>query len=401
MTLFEIIYTSYESAPNRFFTIRIVISICPHGQNLSHLLRALPNPQNTMTLTLEDIARLAGCSRSTVSRVINGDVNVSVATRQRVKKVINGTEFSTQPGRPRTGFRADPYPGFDHSAEGHLHFFRSVLPAVDPEHFHDDAAREIIPSCCGWPHLNLNAAPSIRFLYNGLIDGVIGASMSLTDPIIQSLAESNLPFVAIGRNPMMTRPALLMWITTTAPVWPSIICTKWDAGGLPPLPVPSDVIVGFDRLRGYRDALAEHGLEFDPELVVVGDFSDAGGYAAMQKLMTRNRMRFLPPAILWQWLPSGLWLKPDSKFPKMWPSLDLMILPWLPASIPALTTIRQPIELMGAQSVNMLLDLIEHPSTATRSLILPTELVIRSSCGEELVKVQKNEHSIASCITAS
>ena len=54
-----------------------------------------------MTLTLEDIARLASCSRSTVSRVINGDPKVSVTTRQRVKKVL--TELNFQPNLAARG----------------------------------------------------------------------------------------------------------------------------------------------------------------------------------------------------------------------------------------------------------------------------------------------------------
>jgi LacI family transcriptional regulator len=51
---------------------------------------------------------------------------------------------------------------------------------------------------------------------------------------------------------------------------------------------------------------------------------------------------------------------------------------------PPLTTVRQPIYRMGATTVDSLLDLIEYPDSPPRRIVLPTELVVRTSCGSAL-----------------
>jgi DNA-binding LacI/PurR family transcriptional regulator len=61
-------------------------------------------------------------------------------------------------------------------------------------------------------------------------------------------------------------------------------------------------------------------------------------------------------------------------------------IPLASRTIPALTTISQPIVQMGAGVTNILLEQIEHPSRQPRQVILPTELVIRSSCGSDQIK---------------
>ena len=51
---------------------------------------------------------------------------------------------------------------------------------------------------------------------------------------------------------------------------------------------------------------------------------------------------------------------------------------------PPLTTVRQPIYRLGATTVDSLLDLIEYPDSSPRRIVLPTELVVRTSCGSAL-----------------
>jgi LacI family transcriptional regulator len=346
-------------------------------------MRALPPPPKTMTLTLEDIARLAETSRSTVSRVINGDVNVSVATRQRVKKVI--TDLNFQPNLAARGL-----------ASGQTHILGLIIPLGVSSIFSDPFYPQLIQSIsmrCSQRDYSIMlwlAAPEFerrtihQVLYNGLIDGVIGASMSLTDPIIQSLAESNLPFVAIGRNPYDEKTCFIDVDNYNGARVAIDYLYKMGRRRIATIAGPSDVIVGFDRLRGYRDALAEHGLEFDSELVVVGDFSDAGGYAAMQKLIDKKPDAVFATSDIMAVAAMRALVEAGYKVPEDVAIIGFDDITLAARSIPALTTVRQPIELMGAQAVNMVIDLIEHPTTATRSLILPTELVIRSSCGEDL-----------------
>jgi len=59
-------------------------------------------------------------------------------------------------------------------------------------------------------------------------------------------------------------------------------------------------------------------------------------------------------------------------------------LPQSAYSDPPLTTVRQPIYRLGTMTVDSLLDLIEYPDSSSRRIVLPTELIVRASCGSAL-----------------
>jgi LacI family transcriptional regulator len=338
-----------------------------------------------MTLTLEDIARLADCSRSTVSRVINGDVNVSVPTRQKVKKVIADLNF--QPNLAARGL-----------ASGQTHILGLIIPlgvaSIFSDPFYPLLIQSISTTCSqrDYSIMLWLAAPEFerrtihQVLYNGLIDGVIVSSMSLNDPIIQSLAASNLPFVAVGRNPNDERTCFVDVDNYNGARAAINHLFTLGRRRIATIAGPSDVIVGVDRLRGYRDALKEHGLPFDPELVVEGDFSDAGGYTAMLKLMLKKPDAVFVTSDVMAVAAIRALQEAGFRVPEDVAIIGFDDITLASRTIPPLTTVRQPINLVGAGVVNLLVDMIEHPSSNQRSVILPTELVIRSSCGEDQVK---------------
>ncbi len=191
-----------------------------------------------MPLTLEDIARIASCSRSTVSRVINGDVNVSAATRQSVNKVIQELNF-----QPNLAARS--------LASGQTHVLGLIIPLGVASIFSDPFYPLLIQSIsttCNQRDYSIMlwlAAPEFerrtihQVLYTGLIDGVIVSAMSLIDPVIQSLAESNLHSSQLDAILIMTRHVMLTWKTIMAPGWLWITCIKWDAVGLVRLLAPA------------------------------------------------------------------------------------------------------------------------------------------------------------------
>lgn len=338
-----------------------------------------------MTLTLEDIARLAGTSRSTVSRVINGDVNVSVATRQRVKKVIN--ELNFQPNLAARGL-----------ASGQTHILGLIVPmnvgSIFSDPFYPLLIQNISTTCTqrDYSIMLWLAAPEFerrtihQVLYNGLIDGVIVSSMSLNDPIIQSLAESNLPFVAVGRNPNDDKTCYVDVDNFNGARAAVNHLYKLGRRRIATIAGPRDVIVGVDRLRGYQAALTENGLDYDPDLVVEGNFSDEGGYAAMQSLMPRKPDAVFATSDVMAVAAIRALQEAGYRVPEDVAVIGFDDISLASRSIPALTTVRQPIDMVGAGVVNMLIDMIEHPTSETHTMVLPTELIIRSSCGAELVK---------------
>ncbi len=136
-----------------------------------------------------------------------------------------------------------------------------------------------------------------------------------------------------------------------------------------------------DRLAGYTDALRDFGLPRASELIVEGDWSEASGYAAMRRLLAAKPDAVFAAndsmalAALRALKEQGLRVPEDVAL------VGYDDIPAAAAADPPLTTVRQPIRRLGEVAAQTLLALIDDPSGAQRRIVLPTELVVRASCG--------------------
>ena len=154
-------------------------------------------------MTLEEIARLAGVSRSTVSRVVNGDPHVSDSVRQRVEAVIRANNYhpnaaarSLASRRTRIlGLLIPRAVGVVFSDPFFLHLIQAAVDACnDTDHnltllmesTNDSVASDRVYQ---------------RVIRGRHIDGVIIASSIVEDPIIGQLQDDGFPFLLIGRHP--------------------------------------------------------------------------------------------------------------------------------------------------------------------------------------------------------
>jgi len=147
---------------------------------------------------------------------------------------------------------------------------------------------------------------------------------------------------------------------------------------------PWNMIAGADRRDGYAAALRDHGVAMDPELMAEGDFTEAGGYLAMQRLLPRQpeavfaASDMMAVGALRAMREAGLRVPDDVAL------VGFDDMPFSGQLDPPLTTVRQPIHRTGVVAVQMLIDLIERPDSQPRRIILSTELVVRASCGAGL-----------------
>jgi LacI family transcriptional regulator len=330
-------------------------------------------------LTLDDIAKLAGISRATASRAINNRPDVSPAVRQRVQKILQETGFQPNAAahslasqrsdmiglviaRTVRGIFSDPY--FPRLAEGiaqacnqHHHTF-SLFVEYEPETLFR------------------------RITRRGFLAGVIVQVEGQDNPLIPKLVgQSDLPVVVVGRPPSGTHVSYLDVDNVGGASQAVTHLIQLGHRRIGTLTGPMISGSGQDRLTGYRQALREHGIEVDEALIVEGDYTEDGGY--------RNT-----PAVMAQ-KPSALFVGSDSMARGVIHALkemnlsvpqDVAIVSFddlPPATIasPLLTTIRQPIKRIGMQAIETLLDMIENGTEPVRITNLPTELVIRESCG--------------------
>lgn len=331
-------------------------------------------------LNLEEIGRLAGVSRSTVSRVVNGESNVSEAAKQRVDAVIAETGY-----RPHAVARS--------LASNRTGVIGLVIPSAAETLFDDPYFGRLILGATGASNsmettlaLFLFEAESDqesiipRVVGTGLVDGVVVTAAEIGDPVTDQLRRSNLPFVVVGRphDPTIhfsvdvdnrggarqaaehlaklgrTRPALI------AP--------------------PSNTTAGIDRRMGFLEGLSEHGLEIDNR-TAEGAWTEASGQRAMESLlestpdsvfvgsdrMAVGALRALSEA--------GLTCPDDVAVV----SFDGL----LPAdqTSPRLTSVVQPVADVGREAVLLLKSVIDNPDVAPERIVFEPTLIVRESCG--------------------
>jgi LacI family transcriptional regulator len=331
-------------------------------------------------MTLEDVAKLTGVSRSTVSRVINGDPKVSEATREKVDAVIQSINF--QPNLAARGLAA-----------GRTGVLGLVIPMGVTTIFTDPYFPQLIQgvsSACNAREYSVMlwlADPEYerrmiqQILYNGLVDGVVVASMLMNDPIIEALTKRNLPFVLVGRHPTNDRVSYVDVDNRNAAREAVLHLIRLRRRRIGIITGPLNMIAGSDRYKGYLDGLHERGLVPEDELITEGDFTETGGYLAMQRMLKAEPdavfacSDVMASGALHAILDAGL------KVPQDIALIGYDDLPLASRTTPPLTTVRQPTQRLGSMAVELLIDLIKFPERQTRRVILPTELVVRDSCG--------------------
>lgn len=332
-----------------------------------------------MPLTLDDIAKMSGVSRSTVSRVINGSPNVKEQTRKKVLDIIQEVGF--QPNLSARGL-----------AVGRTRVIGLVIPTGLSAIFSDPYFPLVIQgvaSACnarGYSVMLWLAEPEYeretigQILYSGLIDGIIVSSMVMDDPLIERLSESQRPFITIGRHPTNDQLDFVDVDNRAGAYQGTSYILHTGRRRIATITGPPNMIASRDRYQGYLDALRERGLRMQPELVAEGEFSDISGYLAMKQLLPQR--------------PDGVFVASDAmafaairaiqeaglRIPEDIAVVGFDDIPTAATSKPPLTTVRQPIQRTGRVATEMLIQRIEHPETQTCRIVLPTELVIRSSC---------------------
>ena len=333
-----------------------------------------------MRQNLEDIARLSGVSRSTVSRVVNQHPNVSARTREKVLEIIREQNY-----RPNPTARA--------LAMQQSRTISVVIPQAVTYAFGDPyyalliqgimaKANEFDYAVMLW--LGDSNEEENRFgervLNHTLVDGLVITAAASDDPLIPHLAKAGFPFVVIGPPQVESLNYVDVDNVRGAQLAVShLIHLGWGRIGTITGPMYSGAAQA--RLKGYRLALERAGRPIDEKLIAQGAFDEVSGYVRMRYLLQRGvdavfaASDMMAVGALRAIHEQGLRVPDDIGL------VGFDDQPFAAATAPPLTTVRQPIQDLGATAMQVLIDLLNGDHDSLSQIILPAQLIVRDTCG--------------------
>ncbi|MDX3522786.1 LacI family DNA-binding transcriptional regulator [Streptomyces scabiei] len=329
--------------------------------------------------TIHDVAREAGVSRGTVSRVLNGGHYVSPAAAEAVNAAIRKTGYVVnRHARSLITGRSDSI-GF-------------LLTEPQEKLFEDPNFNVLLRGCTqalaahDIPLLLMVAGTEderrriTRYITAGHVDGVLLVSSHSGNPVARELREAGIPLVQCGKP--MAPGSKVSYVAADDRDGARDMVRHLLSLGRRRVGVvtgPLDTPGGVDRLAGYKEVLGEAGLEIDERLIVSGDYSRASGEAGTDRLLERAPDMdavFVASDLMAQGALASL-RRAGRRVPE-----DVAVGGFddsaaATEAVPALTTIRQPYDRISNEMVRVLLAQIGGEDPA--AVILPTELVRRES----------------------
>ena len=235
-------------------------------------------------LTLEQIGKLAGVSRSTVSRVVNDHPNVRPEVRERVRKVIAESGYHPDPAArslagQRSGLIGLVIPLAVHSLFDNPFFLRLIQGISQACNAHDYTLSLFLFHS---REEEMRLYP--RISRSKLFDGVIVTASRSGHPLIPQLLAYKVPFVLQGRHddPRVS----FVDVDNVAGAHTAVAhLVRLGYSRIATITGSLDSPAGVARKQGYLNALRDRGVLIDETLIVSGDYTEISGYEAMQRLL--------------------------------------------------------------------------------------------------------------------
>ena len=335
-------------------------------------------------VTLKEVARLAGVSYQTVSKVINKQIQVSKETEERIEQAIRTLGY--RPSYTARSLRTRCSLTIGYSWQPSLHsqwnpildrFYHNILLAAEAQGYyllsfpyHADQEK----------YLN----GYITLMDSGRVDGFIFSNVEYNDPRIELLQRNQFPFVAFGRsNPELVFP----WVDVDGASGvrqavehliqlnhSKIAILAWYEGSR----------LGDNRLSGYFSGMAAAEITIHQEWIKRGEGVFDFGYQATGELLSLPR-RIRPTAIIALNDFAAVGAMQCIKQSGLRVGKDIAVVgfddtPMVQFIDPPLTSVQQPIEEAGSIIIPMLIQFIKNgypPQPST--VLLEPKLVVRKS----------------------
>jgi DNA-binding LacI/PurR family transcriptional regulator len=330
--------------------------------------------------TLEQVAALAGVSKSTVSRVINGSPAVSPAASAAVHDAIARTGYRpNRAARSLVTRRTGSIGLVVSEPEGRVFsdpFFASMVHGVTDVVSERDIQLVLVLAKDERAHQRV-----LGYLRDGHLDGALLLSSHTRDPLPRLLIEEGLP-AALSARPLT--PLSISYVDVDSVAGAKLAVTHLASRGrhrIATIAGPQDMSAGQDRLAGYRQAVRQLGQAGDDELVRYGNFTRSGGAKAMEELL-RDGVRFDGLFVASDLMALGALAVLAERGIRVPHDIAVVGFDDSTAALearPPLTTVRQPLVEMARALTLTLLDRIADPDAPVSARVFTPRLVIRES----------------------
>jgi DNA-binding LacI/PurR family transcriptional regulator len=338
-----------------------------------------PSPGRPVA-TLDEVARVAGVSRATVSRVVNGSPKVSADVRRTVERAIDRLGYvPNRAARSLVTRKSDSIAVVITEPASRLFndpFFPRLVRGISAALSVRDLQLVLL-----MPNDDVDERRTVRYLTAGHVDGVILVSLHGDDPLPEQLAARRIPSVVLGRPSRGVEIDYVDADNRDGGRRATAHLVQRGRRRIATITGPKDMVAGVDRLTGYRDAMADAGITIDDGLIATGDFTQVGGEAAMERLL-RDRPDLdavFCASDLMAVAALGTLQAAGRRVPEDVAVVGYDDSPLATTTRPELTSVRQPIEDMGREMVNLLTGSIEQNGRVPRHIVLATELIARAS----------------------
>ncbi|MEP6695842.1 MAG: LacI family DNA-binding transcriptional regulator [Pseudonocardiales bacterium] len=336
-------------------------------------------------MTIYEVARRSGVSTATVSRVMRDGRGFSAATRDRVLATVG--ELGWVPNgsarglvSKRVGIVGLLFPDLAKSGDAEEDSPLYVDQVIRGAERAATAAGDAVLIAATLRSSGRQLAYSLA----SKVDGLVVLASSLADEDLASIARSVPVVLLAGGAAGHNLDSVGADNRAGTRELTSHLIQAHGHRDLAFLSGPADAPDSVERFEGYRDALVAAGLPSPPAPDAGGGFTETGGERAMKALLARRESP--PQAVVFANDQMAIGSMKVIRSAGLRVPADMAVTGFDDISLsrhlrPALTTVSQPMRELGEQAVRLLLDRIDHPRRQPRSVVLPTEIVIRRSCG--------------------
>ncbi len=241
---------------------------------------------NSKKITIKEIAEIAGVSKSTVSRAIDGNPRISNETRNKILSIIEQYGYT-----PNSAAR--------NLARNKTYAIGIVMPHGESDIYSTTFFQETLKGICNtvsdsnYDVMITAGNPTEpeaikRLISTSKVDGIILLRSTLRDSNIETLLENNFPFVLIGSSRVykniysVDNNNKLATFSLTKHILENGKDRVAFIGGV------ESSTVTIQRLEGYKQCLKDSGINANEAYICQGDFSEKHGYDSMKKLMSMS-----------------------------------------------------------------------------------------------------------------